>query len=255
MFDRYTEKARRVIFFSRYEASEFGSPYIETEHLLLGLLREDRALGNRLLRQADAVEQVRRKIESSSPRREKISTSVDLPLSNESKRILAYAAEEAERVGHRWIGTEHLLAGVLREERCFATELLKEHGVTLEAVRSDLKASRPDMNWTGGGGGFGRGIAGRGDQKQPMAEFVCGEKKLLSAISFAPPPRIGERVVLGKAESAKRYRVRDVTYRYDMPSENAKEAAAAVEDVAGAIRGSQLLIPASITVYLEEEEK
>src|SRR5881227_1574273 len=50
MFERYTEKARRVIFFARYEASQFGSPYIETEHLLLGLLREDKALTNRFLR-------------------------------------------------------------------------------------------------------------------------------------------------------------------------------------------------------------
>ena len=50
MFEKYTEKARRVIFFARYEASQFGSPYIETEHLLLGLLREDKALTNRFLR-------------------------------------------------------------------------------------------------------------------------------------------------------------------------------------------------------------
>ena len=55
MFERYTEKARRVIFFARYEASQFGSPYIETEHLLLGLLREDKALTNRFLRQHSSV--------------------------------------------------------------------------------------------------------------------------------------------------------------------------------------------------------
>ena len=57
MFERYTEKARRVIFFARYEASQFGSPYIETEHLLLGLLREDKALANRFLRSHAAVRQ------------------------------------------------------------------------------------------------------------------------------------------------------------------------------------------------------
>ncbi len=56
MFERYTEKARRVIFFARYEASQFGSPYIETEHLLLGLLREDKALTNRFLRSHASVE-------------------------------------------------------------------------------------------------------------------------------------------------------------------------------------------------------
>src|ERR1035438_8784119 len=63
MFERYTEKARRIIFFGRYEASRFGSPYIETEHLLLGLLREDKALANRFLRSHAAVESIRKQIE------------------------------------------------------------------------------------------------------------------------------------------------------------------------------------------------
>jgi ATP-dependent Clp protease ATP-binding subunit ClpC len=99
MFERYTEKARRVIFFARYEASQFGSPYIETEHLLLGLLREDKALTNRFLRSHASVESIRKQIEAHTTIREKVSTSVDLPLSNECKRVLAYAAEEAERLG------------------------------------------------------------------------------------------------------------------------------------------------------------
>ena len=64
MFERYTEKARRVIFFARYEASQFGSPYIETEHLLLGLLREDKALANRFLRSHAAMESIRKQIEA-----------------------------------------------------------------------------------------------------------------------------------------------------------------------------------------------
>ena len=98
MFERYTEKARRVIFFARYEASQFGSPYIETEHLLLGLLREDKALTNRFLRSHASVESIRKQIEGHTTIREKVSTSVDLPLSNECKRVLAYAAEEAERL-------------------------------------------------------------------------------------------------------------------------------------------------------------
>jgi ATP-dependent Clp protease ATP-binding subunit ClpC len=116
MFERYTEKARRVIFFARYEASQFGSPYIETEHLLLGLLREDKALTNRFLRSHASVESIRKQIEAHTTIREKVSTSVDLPLSNECKRVLAYAAEEAERLGHKHIGTEHLLLGLLRED-------------------------------------------------------------------------------------------------------------------------------------------
>ena len=138
MFERYTEKARRVIFFARYEASQFGSPYIETEHLLLGLLREDKALTNRFLRSHASVESIRKQIEAHTTIREKVSTSVDLPLSNECKRVLAYAAEEAERLGHKHIGTEHLLLGLLREEKSFAAEILQERGLKLAGIREEL---------------------------------------------------------------------------------------------------------------------
>ncbi len=138
MFERYTEKARRVIFFARYEASQFGSPYIETEHLLLGLIREDKALANRFLRTHAAVDSIRKQIEAHTTIREKVSTSVDLPLSHECKRVLAYAAEEAERLSHKHIGTEHLLLGLLREERCFAAEILHERGLRLSTIREEL---------------------------------------------------------------------------------------------------------------------
>jgi ATP-dependent Clp protease ATP-binding subunit ClpC len=140
MFERYTEKARRVIFFARYEASQFGSAYIETEHLLLGLLREDKALTNRFLHTHASVDSIRKQIEANTTKREKVSTSVDLPLSNESKRVLAYAAEEAERLSHTHIGTEHLFLGLLREEQCFAAKILLERRVTLSTVREAIAA-------------------------------------------------------------------------------------------------------------------
>ncbi len=144
MFERYTEKARRVIFFARYEASQFGSPYIETEHLLLGLVREDKALANRFLRSQAAVESIRKQIESHTTVREKVSTSVDLPLSHECKRVLAYAAEEAERLSHKHIGTEHLLLGLLREEKSFAAEILHERGLRLATIREELQRSQSE---------------------------------------------------------------------------------------------------------------
>jgi len=144
MFERYTEKARRVIFFARYEASQFGSPYIETEHLLLGLLREDKNLANRFLRSAAQIDSIRKEIEGHTTVREKVSTSVDLPLSHECKRVLAYAAEEAERLNHKHIGTEHLLLGLLREEKCFAAEILHERGLRLSQVREEIARSSSD---------------------------------------------------------------------------------------------------------------
>lgn len=141
MFERYTETARRTIFFARYEASAFGGLYIETEHLLLGVFREDKALANQVLGSFAKLEEIRHSIERKSKIGPKLPTSVDLPLSHESKRALAYAAEESQRLNHNHIGTGHLLLGLLREEKSFAAELLRERGVTVESVRTQMYPS------------------------------------------------------------------------------------------------------------------
>ena len=187
MFERYTEKARRVIFFARYEASQFGSPYIESEHLLLGLIREDKALANRFLRSHAAIESIRKQIEAHTQVREKVSTSVDLPLSHECKRVLAYAAEEAERLSHKHIGTEHLLLGLLREEKCFAAEILHERGLRLATIREELARSQSEKL-----------LSNRPKESSLLAEF--SRDLTQSAIDGALDPLIGrgnelERVV------------------------------------------------------------
>ncbi|HET6862629.1 MAG TPA: ATP-dependent Clp protease ATP-binding subunit, partial [Pyrinomonadaceae bacterium] len=139
MFERYTEKARRVIFFARYEASQFGAPAIEPEHLLLGLMREDKTLTGRFFPRAQvSIESIRKEIEGRTLLREKISTSVELPLAPETKHVLAFAHEESDRLQHRHIGTEHLLLGLLREERSMAAEILYERGLRLNAVRDEI---------------------------------------------------------------------------------------------------------------------
>jgi len=113
---------------------------IETEHFLLGLLREDKALSNRFLPSIDSVESIRQRIRAVTPMRPKISTSVDLPLSDESKRVLTYAAEETERLNHKHVGTEHLLLGLLRDENCLAATVLREHGLAIGTVREEVGA-------------------------------------------------------------------------------------------------------------------
>ena len=137
MFERYTEKARRVIFFARYEASQFGASQIEAEHVLLGLMREDKHLCARFFRPGD-IDAIREGVKGRTILHDRISTSVDLPLSVEAKRVLAFAAEESERLGHRHIGTEHLLLGLLREENSIAAEILYERGLRLSDIRNDL---------------------------------------------------------------------------------------------------------------------
>src|SRR5215470_2240109 len=121
MFERYTEKARRVIFFSRYEASQFGASQIEAEHILLGLIREDKQLTARFFNRAhNDAELVRKEIEGRAVVRDRISSQIDLPLSAEAKRVLAFAADESDKLGNRHIGTEHILLGLLREENSIA---------------------------------------------------------------------------------------------------------------------------------------
>jgi len=138
MFERYTQASRRVIFFARLEASNFGSMTLETEHLLLGLIREDKNLMRHFLRNHSAIESIRKETERRITSHEEIPTSIDLPLSNEFTRILTYAAEEAARLNHLHIGTEHLLLGILREERCVAAEILHERGFRLDTMREQL---------------------------------------------------------------------------------------------------------------------
>lgn len=139
MFERYTEKARRVIFFARYEASEFGAQAIETEHILLGLLREDRQLVEQFLKSPRRfLDAIRKEIENRTGLRDKVPASVDMPLSHGAKRVLSLAAEESDRMGHRHIGTEHLLLGILREEQSLAAQILYERGLRLDQVREDL---------------------------------------------------------------------------------------------------------------------
>jgi hypothetical protein len=138
MFERYTEKARRVVFFARFEASQYGSPYIETEHLLLGLLREDPPLVKRFLGPTNVAADIRAEIESQITRHERISTSVEVPLTNECKVALNLAGEESERLAQRHIGTEHLLLGMLKVEGSLAAKLLRKRGLNPDAIREQL---------------------------------------------------------------------------------------------------------------------
>ena len=116
MFERYTEKARRSVFFARYEASQLGSPHINSEHLLLGLLRDDKAVVRQLLLKID-YESVRDDVAArvQSPGGPKLPLGVDLPLAEDAKLVLKFAMEEADRLNARHIGTEHLLLGMLRD--------------------------------------------------------------------------------------------------------------------------------------------
>jgi ATP-dependent Clp protease ATP-binding subunit ClpC len=144
MFERYTEEARRSLFFARYEASQLGSLSIETEHLLLGLIREGKALTSRVSARSHlSLEDIRKDIEGRTVFREKVAGSVEIPFSTETKRVLQLAAEEADRLKHHDIGPEHLLLGILREEPSVAASILTARGLSLDRVREDIV--KPDV--------------------------------------------------------------------------------------------------------------
>src|ERR1700758_3161330 len=138
MFEKYNEKARRALFFARYEASKLGSKVIESEHLLLGILREGEDIIKEIFSRFNVKpEELRREIEGDRIFVERISSTAELPLSEESKKILAYASHEAESMMHPYVGTEHLLIGLLRVDGCVAGRLLTARGFNLYGVREE----------------------------------------------------------------------------------------------------------------------
>jgi hypothetical protein len=129
MFERFTERARRAVFFARYQASEFGNPVIGTEHLLLGMLREDRGLVASLPGRFDVASAIRTEIQGSLTRGERIPVSVPIPLSEESKKALNFAIEAADRLGQRPVDTTHMLVGLLQVESSAAARILRSKGL------------------------------------------------------------------------------------------------------------------------------
>jgi len=138
MFEKFTEKAKRILFLARYEASQQGSKVVGSEHLLLGLIKEGEDSTRELFTRANvSMDLLQHELERRGPAREKLSTSTEIPFSDETKRVLEYAEEEAERLGHPHIGTEHVLLGLLRLEDSVAGRMLAERGMRLYSVRED----------------------------------------------------------------------------------------------------------------------
>ena len=141
MFERYSERARRVLFYAQYEATQLGSVSIETAHLLLGLIREGQAITQRIFTESHLpLEEIRKKLSGGAVAPEPIVAADprQIPFSAETKRVLQLAAEEADRLLHNRIDAEHLLLGILREERSVAASILVEHGLRLDQVRNDI---------------------------------------------------------------------------------------------------------------------
>ena len=161
MFELYTEQARRALFFARYEAFQLGSAFVETEHVLLGLLREEQsATASVLATSRLSIDEVRREVEARTARRAPASESTDVPFSEQTRKVLEYSTQEADRLLHGHVGTEHLLLGLLREEGGVAAIILNEHGLRLAAVRERIVMMRSSASIPHGAFPFARPVVG-----------------------------------------------------------------------------------------------
>lgn len=140
MLEKLSEAAKRTLFLARYEASQAGHTEITPEHLLFGLLVEGEEVAMELLRRSEIYPEVlRAELEKYHlARRGEVSTSVEVPFSAETKRILKMAEEEADRLLHPYVGGEHLLIGLLRMDSSPGGEMLRERGLRLYAVREEI---------------------------------------------------------------------------------------------------------------------
>lgn len=210
MFERYDEKARRVIFFARHAASEFGRDQIEADFVLLGIAREDPGLCVQWL--GTNYEELHGKFAPLYKTGMRVATSVDMPLSNEAKRVLAHAAEEAERMASRHIETEHLFLGLFREPKCKAAKMLAARGGDVANVRAAVAAETERHEKA----------AERPEEATFVAPFRNAQMKLVdeegkevaTVLMRGRIPTIGEAVSIPDGEGVETsYRIRDVTWQ------------------------------------------
>ena len=139
MFNRFTERARKVIVLAKEEARRFNHDYIGTEHLLLGLIREGEGVAAAVLQKLGlSLESIRLETEKLVQPGPSTQIQGDVPFTPRSKKALELAAEEARSLGHNYIGTEHLLLGLIREGEGVASQVLLNLGLDLNRVRSEI---------------------------------------------------------------------------------------------------------------------
>jgi ATP-dependent Clp protease ATP-binding subunit ClpC len=141
VFEKFSDSARRVLFYARYEASQTGSPHIGTEHLLLGLLKETEDVVREIFARCKvSIPELQAEVEAQIQRGDKVSTSDELPLHESCKKALHFALDEAKKLLHGHVSAEHLLLGLLRHKDSTAGAILHEHGMQLYEVREHVVA-------------------------------------------------------------------------------------------------------------------
>src|SRR5687768_6084342 len=158
MFDRFTDRAKKVMSLARQEAQKFNHEYIGTEHVLLGLVQEGSGVAANVLKNMNIdLKRIRAEIEKIVKGSPTMVTQGNLPFTPRAKKVLELAVEEASNLGHNYIGTEHLLLGLIKENEGIAARVLLNLGVKLEEVREEILEFLGADTRYGQGGGEGGG--------------------------------------------------------------------------------------------------
>jgi ATP-dependent Clp protease ATP-binding subunit ClpC len=204
VFERFTERAREVVVLAQDEARALKHNYIGTEHLLLGLLREEEGLAARVLESLDiTIEEVRAQVERLVGRGDEV-TSGQIPFTPRAKKVLELSLREAMSLGHNYIGTEHILLGVVRENQGVAARILLEFDVDAEMVRNALLRmlsgpSRPVPGPPIPSGEAGRSLRLRPTTERRVLDFGRSFLTLPEALGLGASLGVGIGILIGWA--------------------------------------------------------
>src|ERR671917_98442 len=185
----FTERVRKVLAMAREEAARLHHEYVGTEHILLGLIREGEGVAAAVLQSLTVdLEEIQTKIEETVKKgKAQQGTGPDLPYTSRAKKVLELAMSEARELNHSYVGTEHLLLGLLREEKGIAAQVLTDTGVNLDAARAEtlrlLGTEMPQSTTTAQQGGQQQPQTQKGEKKSktPALDHFCRDLTQLAA--------------------------------------------------------------------------
>ncbi len=179
MYERFTDRARKVMQLANQEAQRFNHEYIGTEHVLLGLIKEGSGVAANVLKNLDVdLRKIRLEVEKLVQSGPDMVTMGKLPQTPRAKKVIEYSMEEARNLNHNYVGTEHILLGLLREQEGVAAQVLMNLGLRLEEVREEV------LNLLGHGieggegerGGRGGASSGEGDDEESTGREARGKR-------------------------------------------------------------------------------
>src|SRR5438874_5821995 len=193
----FTERVRKVLAMAREEAARLHHEYVGTEHILLGLIREGEGVAAAVLQNLSVdLDEIQQKIEETVKKgKAAAATGPDLPYTSRAKKVLELAMGEARDLSHGYVGTEHLLLGLLREEKGIAAQVLSDAGVNLDAAKAEtLRLLGTELPQGGGAAttgapGTSQTVPGKGEKKSktPALDHFCRDLTQLASENQLDP--------------------------------------------------------------------